>query len=208
MKRKRKAGGRRQMLRQVPRDEGSVIKSGYLWKKGEEEKGAVDSPSLICKVLTPDKNWKKRWFVLRPAHLAYYKSSAEYQLLRLLELSSVHSCTPVSLKRHDNAFGLISPVRTFYLQAKTSQEVQEWVAAIEEARLALRSDSTEGSTTASVPIPIPKRANSQPPLSVTPSPPAHMTIAHNLTSSESDDASPGITQIVERSYATHPTSPA
>jgi len=33
-----------------------VVKSGYLWKKGERR-----------------KNWKKRWFVLRTEKMAYYK---------------------------------------------------------------------------------------------------------------------------------------
>ncbi|TFK70317.1 PH-domain-containing protein [Pluteus cervinus] len=171
-------------IRAIPRgSEGTVIKSGYLWKKGERR-----------------KTWKKRWFVLRSAHLAYYKSSAEYQLLRLLELSDVHSCTPVALKRHQNAFGLVSPIRTFYLQAKTAGEVQDWVAAIEEARQALRSNPVDA--TGTNPIPIPKRSNSHPPPPITPSPPSHISAAHNLTSSESDDASPGISQIYENSFGT------
>ncbi|KAK7463444.1 hypothetical protein VKT23_006796 [Stygiomarasmius scandens] len=148
-------------------DEG-VIKAGYLWKKGERR-----------------KTWKKRWFVLRPAHLAYYKTAAEYQLLRLLELSDVHSCTQVSLKRHENAFGLVSPVRTFYLQASTPAEVQEWVQAIEETRQKL--GAIPGTSTA--PIPIPRGADrthfSPPP--ITPSPPSHI---QNATSSDSEDASP------------------
>ncbi|RXW23292.1 hypothetical protein EST38_g2569 [Candolleomyces aberdarensis] len=116
-------------------EDNKVIKSGYLWKKGERR-----------------KTWKKRWFVLRPAHLAYYKSSAEYQLLRLLDLSDIHSCTPVNLKRHDNTFGLISPNRTFYFQATSSEDVQDWVKAIEEARQTLLATSTQNS--ASTPIPI------------------------------------------------------
>ena len=34
-----------------------AIKSGYLKKKGEQR-----------------RNWKKRWFVLRPEKLSYYKN--------------------------------------------------------------------------------------------------------------------------------------
>ncbi|KAJ4477403.1 pleckstrin-like protein [Lentinula aciculospora] len=159
----------------------SVIKAGYLWKKGERR-----------------KTWKKRWFVLRPAHLAYYKTAAEYQLLRLLELADVHSCTQVSLKKHENAFGLVSPVRTFYLQAKTSAEVQEWVSAIEEARQALHSSSTQNPSSA--PIPIPRGSNhpSAPP-PITPSPPSF--VSHNATSSDSEDASPS-GQPGQRTYST------
>ncbi|KAJ7017419.1 pleckstrin-like protein [Mycena alexandri] len=137
----------------------SVIKAGYLWKKGERR-----------------KTWKKRWFVLRPAHLAYYKTAAEYQLLRLLDLSDVHSCTKVALKRHENTFGLVSPIRTFYLQAKNPGEVHDWVKAIDEARLALVAASS---------------GTAHPP-PVTPSPPSHY-----MTSSDSDDASPS----GQRSYS-------
>jgi hypothetical protein len=144
------------------------------------------------------QTWKKRWFVLRPAHIAYYKSSAEYQLLRLLELSDVHSCTPVNLKRHDNTFGLISPVRTFYLQASTPQEVQLWVKAIEEAREALLATSTQISTATPIPIPESKfksktRAASRSPsggalLSLPSSPSQPGYPMYSITSSDSEDA--------------------
>ncbi|KJA14379.1 hypothetical protein HYPSUDRAFT_208763 [Hypholoma sublateritium FD-334 SS-4] len=147
----------------------SVIKAGYLWKKGERR-----------------KTWKKRWFVLRPAHIAYYKSSAEYQLLRLLELSDVHSCTQVNLKRHENTFGLISPVRTFYLQAATPQEVQNWVKAIEDAREALLATSTRTSASTPIPIPRPRIVDSgpiPPPLSASPN-----QQSYGVTSSDSEDA--------------------
>ncbi|TFK27794.1 PH-domain-containing protein [Coprinopsis marcescibilis] len=146
----------------------SVIKSGYLIKKGERR-----------------KTWKKRWFVLRPAHLAYYKSSEEYQTLKLLDLSDVHSCTPVNLKRHDNTFSLISPHRTFYFQASSPQDVREWVTAIEDARQALLATSTRNS--ASTPIPIinrpeqPTQRGSSLAISTSPGQ------LHPITSSDSED---------------------
>ncbi|KAF9007576.1 hypothetical protein BDQ17DRAFT_1350928 [Cyathus striatus] len=169
----------------------SVIKSGYLWKKGERR-----------------KTWKKRWFVLRTAHLAYYKTSAEYQLLRLLELSDVHSCTQVTLKRHENTFGLISPTRTFYLQASSPEEVYGWVQAIEDARQALMATSTQNSATASIPIPTKTKENTAPPspsLSSLAPPPKRASSTHIVTSSDSEDASPSI----QRAYsASSPTRAA
>lgn len=131
--------------------------------------------------------------MLRPAHLAYYKTSAEYQLLRLLELSDVHSCTQVLLKKHENTFGLVSPVRTFYLQAKTPNEVKEWVDAIDEARQALMATSTQNSVSSPIAIPNANRARSssraQPP-PITPSPPpSQLSYSQNITSSDSEDAS-------------------
>ncbi|GBE87849.1 PH-domain-containing protein [Sparassis crispa] len=153
----------------------TVIKTGYLWKKGERR-----------------KTWKKRWFVLRSAHLAFYKTEAEYKLLRLLDLSDIHSCTPVVLKKHANTIGLVSPTRTFYLQAESPRNVQEWVRAINDARTSLLSTSTQSSATAPVPIPSstsgPRTQVAASQLSRSLSQSAYTT--HQLTSSESDDNSP------------------
>ena len=124
--------------------------------------------------------------MLRPAHLAFYKTSAEYKLLRLLDLTEVHSCTPVVLKKHQNTFGLVSPTRTFYLQADSPSDVRDWVAAINDARHALLTTSTRNS--ASSPIPIPTTPGARP--SRISSSPSQSPNLHQLTSSESDDASP------------------
>ncbi|KLO08792.1 PH-domain-containing protein [Schizopora paradoxa] len=158
------------------RDGECTIKSGYLWKKGERR-----------------KTWKKRWFVLRPAHLAFYKTSAEYELLRLLDLNEVHSCAPVALKRHAHALALVSPARTYYLQAHTSQDMHDWVSRLNEARENLRSSSTQTSVTAPIPIPIPQgnRQEAHSPsaqMAISTSPPS----GHIVTSdSESDDGQGG-----------------
>lgn len=145
----------------------TIIRSGYLWKKGERRKA-----------------WKKRWFVLRSAHLVYYKSSAEYQLLQLLDLGDIHTCTPVTLKKHDNTFCIVSPKRTYYLQANSPKEVQEWVKAVNEARedLQLTSTVTEGMMAASstAPIPVPRK-----PVEINRSP-SHSPHGHGITSSDSD----------------------
>ncbi|KAH9945023.1 PH-domain-containing protein [Epithele typhae] len=153
----------------------TVIKAGYLWKKGERR-----------------KTWKKRWFVLRPAHLAFYKTNAEYKLLRLLDLSEVHSCTPIVLKKHTNVFGLVSPTRTFYLQAETTPEVWDWVAAINDTRVALISTSTRNSLTQPIPIPTTptNTTHFHQPSNLSSSPSRSPQTNHQLTSSDSEDASP------------------
>jgi hypothetical protein len=129
--------------------------------------------------------WKKRWFVLRSAHLVYYKSSAEYQLLQLLDLGDIHTCTPVTLKKHDNALCIVSPKRTYYLQAGSQKEVQEWVKAVNEARedLQLTSTVTEGmviAASSTAPIPVPRR-----PGEVNRSP-SNSPYGHGITSSDSE----------------------
>ncbi|EKM58496.1 uncharacterized protein PHACADRAFT_252858 [Phanerochaete carnosa HHB-10118-sp] len=178
---------REQELARESHDE-TVLKTGYLWKKGERR-----------------KTWKKRWFVLRPAHLAFYKTSAEYKLLRLLDLSEIHSCTPVQLKKHANTFCMISPTRTFYLQAESSQAVTGWMKAINDSRQILLATSTQNTTT-TAPIPIP-RSMSQGPHPQATSPTmshSHSPYNHHLTSSESEDNSPS----KPRPYSTVNTVPS
>lgn len=100
----------------------------------------------------------------------------------------MHSCTPVNLKRHDNAFGLILPKRTYYLQAGSAAEAQAWVAAIEEAMQTLMATSTQTSANSNaIPIPgAPTTSTSKfsAPLSSSPDQPSHQ----NVTSSDSEDA--------------------
>ncbi|KAI0925531.1 hypothetical protein AcV5_008244 [Taiwanofungus camphoratus] len=160
----------------------TVIKTGYLWKKGERR-----------------KTWKKRWFVLRPAHLAFYKTDAEYKLLRLLDLAEIHTCTPVALKKHAHTFGLVAPARTFYLQAASGAQAQEWVRAINATRGALLAAATPPErTAASSPVPIPAAPSRHAPgagagqgHAQVPFSPSQSPHGLHLTSSESDDASPG-----------------
>ena len=146
--------------------------------------------------------------MLRPAHLAFYKTSAEYKLLRLLDLSDVHSCTPVQLKKHAHTFCMISPTRTFYLQADAPHAVSDWVKAINDARTALLETSTQNSAT-TAPIPIPRSASqgrqaSYHAQAASPSVShSHSPYSHHLTSSGSDDNSPS----KPRPYSMNDTNP-
>ena len=126
--------------------------------------------------------------MLRSAHLAYYKTSAEYQLHSLLDLQDVHACTPVVLKRREHTFGVVTATRTYYLQAESQQDARAWVTAIRGAREAQQLASTAAAPsapTSSLPIPIPGHSSLA---TVSPSPPSRML--HAVTSSESEDASP------------------
>jgi hypothetical protein len=159
------------------------------------------------------QTWKRRWFVLRPAHLAYYKTSAEYQLHRLLELQDVHTCTPVALKRRDNTFGVVTAMRTYLLQAESQEDAKAWVAAIREAKevqlasttatavsTPLAAAAAAATAPSSPPIPIPGRPRVP---AITPSPPSRTT--HAITSSESEEAGSPNTR---RMFAASSSSPA
>jgi pleckstrin homology domain-containing family A member 1/2 len=97
---------------------------------------------------------------------------------------------------------MISPTRTFYLQAESPQQVSEWVKAITDARTALLASSTQSSAP-TAPIPIPRSASqghrSYQPQAISPAlSHSHSPYNHHLTSSESEDNSPSTPRTYSR----------
>eukprot|EP01126_Amoeba_proteus_P061881 TRINITY_DN834_c0_g2_i13.p1 TRINITY_DN834_c0_g2~~TRINITY_DN834_c0_g2_i13.p1 ORF type:complete len:470 (-),score=80.59 TRINITY_DN834_c0_g2_i13:155-1564(-) len=80
------------------------------------------------------KNWKSRWFVIKGDQLYYFKSKQEVS--KPLGQIPLEGCTvrvePKMKKSH--CFELSSPTinKTFYIQANTKTELDEWVKCIEE----------------------------------------------------------------------------
>lgn len=98
------------------------VKSGYLLKRGERSK-------VVGRTV-----WKKRYFVLRPDRLCYYKDDREYQILRHVAVAEVHACAEIAVKKHDNSFGIVTPKRTYYVKANSPQEMHDWVQTINRVR--------------------------------------------------------------------------
>ncbi|KAF9908928.1 hypothetical protein BX616_011334 [Lobosporangium transversale] len=98
--------------------EGQILKSGYLIKKGERI-----------------KIWKKKWFVLRTSKLAYYKDSKEYVLLRIIDIRDIHKAAEVMVKNKTGVFVILTPKRTFTVQADSVAEMEEWIQAINQAKM-------------------------------------------------------------------------
>ncbi|CAG8448335.1 158_t:CDS:2 [Acaulospora morrowiae] len=101
----------------------NIIKAGYLEKKQEIR-----------------NNWKRRWFVLRPTKLAYYKSDKEYELLRILDLNDIRAVAEVKLKNRTDVFGIVTPKRTYYVQAVNKKELEEWVDVINKVKKEVQDD--------------------------------------------------------------------
>ncbi|XP_048461393.1 GRB2-associated-binding protein 3 isoform X1 [Rhincodon typus] len=86
--------------------------------------------------------WRKRWFVLRsgrmsgnPDVLEYYKNHHSKKPLRMINLTqceNVEAGLKLSKKEFQNSyiFEVKTPTRTFYLVAKTQDEMNSWVRHI------------------------------------------------------------------------------
>ncbi|XP_013365442.1 PREDICTED: GRB2-associated-binding protein 3 isoform X2 [Chinchilla lanigera] len=113
-------------------------------------------------VLTPQA-WRKRWFVLRrgrmsgnPDVLEYYRNKHSSKPIRVIDLSECavwkHAGPGFVRKEFQNNFVFIvkTTSRTFYLVAKTEEEMQVWVRSISQVcnlgHLEDGADSTESLT--------------------------------------------------------------
>ncbi|KAJ3162412.1 hypothetical protein HDU86_004892 [Geranomyces michiganensis] len=164
-----------------------VTMSGYLLKKGEKR-----------------RTWKSRWFVLRPTRLAYYQNDKEYELLKIIDMRDIHAIAEVELKKRRNVFGLVTRERTYYIQAGSGREAEDWLRALRAAHNHLRSESQSHRSSESGPSTSPTRSSrrpSNPPPAANPiihdrnasslpqQPPAQPNAHHPLASSERETAS-------------------
>ncbi|XP_062320289.1 pleckstrin homology domain-containing family A member 1a isoform X3 [Osmerus eperlanus] len=102
----------------------TVIKSGYCVKQG-----AVM------------KNWKRRYFLLEENSMSYFKSDLEKDPLRVIplkEVNKVQECKQSDIMMRDNLFEVVTPSRTFFLQADSPEEMHSWIKAVSGAIVAQR----------------------------------------------------------------------
>lgn len=80
--------------------------------------------------------------VLPRTHIPSFPISQEYQLLRILDMSEVHTVASVAMKRNENAFGIVTPKRTYYVKASSNSEMLSWVEHMMNVKTQLQMRST------------------------------------------------------------------
>uniref|UniRef100_A0A3P8TM36 DEF6 guanine nucleotide exchange factor a n=1 Tax=Amphiprion percula TaxID=161767 RepID=A0A3P8TM36_AMPPE len=96
---------------------GDVLKEGYLWKKGQLR-----------------RNWKERWFTLRPSNLAYYTGEDRKDCQGNIVLDG-NCCVEVLPDRDGKRcmFCLKTLSKTYEMSASDTKQRQEWTTAIQTA---------------------------------------------------------------------------
>ncbi|WFD17964.1 hypothetical protein MCAP1_000175 [Malassezia caprae] len=90
-----------------------VVCAGFLLKRGERR-----------------KTWKRRWVVLRPSRLAFYKNEQEYLLLNLVPTRDMRVVVPVEFRRIGTSIGIVTADRTLFLKASSQDETNMWIEAL------------------------------------------------------------------------------
>ncbi|KAM8829531.1 differentially expressed in FDCP 6 homolog isoform 4-T4 [Synchiropus picturatus] len=96
---------------------GDVLKEGYMWKKGQLR-----------------RNWKERWFTLRPSNFSYYTSEERRDCLGNIGLDG-NCCVEVLPDRDGKRcmFCLKTLSKTYEMSASDTKQRQEWTTAIQTA---------------------------------------------------------------------------
>lgn len=84
------------------------------------------------------KSWKRRYFALSESSVSYYKSDTDKEPLRtipLKEILKVCECLVKSgdLLMRDNLFEIVTPPRTYYIQADSPEDMYSWIKVISGA---------------------------------------------------------------------------
>ncbi|KAH6570041.1 hypothetical protein BASA50_006410 [Batrachochytrium salamandrivorans] len=98
-----------------------VVRQGYLLKLG----GGLP------------RQWKRRWFVLRNGHLTCYKTDSEYEVLRIISLSSMidvlSTDPPKGRSRYMHCFKVVLAKRSMLLCAESAEVAADWIGTFQTA---------------------------------------------------------------------------
>jgi len=96
---------------------GTIEREGWLTKEG----GSI-------------KSWKKRWCILRNGCLHYSKQKGTPDL-GVINLSSAGTIQEAQAKKkYPNCFEIPTPERTFYISAKNTEDMQDWISKLNTAK--------------------------------------------------------------------------
>ena len=83
------------------------------------------------------RQFKRRYFVLRPGCLEYFRNESKGELLKTVAIGDVLEVTPAferKLSKLEGELHLKTKERTFKLLAETHEEMRRWMKGIKRAR--------------------------------------------------------------------------
>lgn len=100
-----------------------------------------------------EKSWKKRWIILRRLYLFIYKDQNEYKLKDVIRIPELVNIVKLKLSGHSLAFVLIGSKESWFFEASTNQERQDWIHKI-SSLLSNQQERNADSSTLSISPPL------------------------------------------------------
>ncbi|KAJ2809263.1 hypothetical protein H4R20_000258 [Coemansia guatemalensis] len=91
------------------------------------------------------KAWNKRWCVLRSQALLIYKRLSEKKLKRIIRADEIVDVRHVSRRNHEFVFEIETPLRSFFFEASSEQELDTWLVRLQSVVSAVNSNSDTAS---------------------------------------------------------------
>jgi hypothetical protein len=141
--------------------ESNTSESNQLTSSGPAAVGATPSDAIVAKQLprvikagqatkcgAVMKNWKRRFFVLNEECLGYYKLVDEVEPIKTVAVKDMMSVGKSKIHASkENLLELVTPSRTFYIQADNGSDMREWMKAFQVV-----IDYTRSSNSLSLPV--------------------------------------------------------
>lgn len=89
------------------------------------------------------RQWKRRWAVLRPKSLAFYKDEQEYSAIKIIPMSQVVDAAEIDplSRTKELCFQIIAEEKTFRLCAPDEQSFAQWLGCLKSIIVATRKKS-------------------------------------------------------------------
>jgi len=121
----KKTAGNTSTLKRSPK----ILRKCAPYTEENMRKEILEKSGYLIKLGGRVKNWKKRWFVLMDAKLAYYKTKEDTSRKPLGQIP-LESVSSVSRSERLNTFELKTPTRTYYMTAESPEIVDGWLQAL------------------------------------------------------------------------------
>ena len=101
--------------------------------------GIASKEGYLTKMGFFRKSWSKRWFVVFKNEVRYYKKRGDKQPIRVIDLNDASEVTKENIQGRWFCFKLVTVKRTFYMEASSDSELQQWLYILKWKMSQLRS---------------------------------------------------------------------
>lgn len=101
--------------------------------------GIASKEGFLTKMGFFRKSWSKRWFVVFKNEVRYYKKRGDKQPIRVIDLNDASEVAKEQIHGRCFCFKLVTAKRTFYMEASSDSELQQWLYILNWKLSQLRS---------------------------------------------------------------------
>lgn len=113
--------------------------NSLLHPDGSPVLGIASKEGFLTKMGFFRKNWSKRWFVVFKNEVRYYKKRGDKRPIRVIDLNDATEVAEEKVQGRSFCFKIVTAKRSFYMEASSDSELQQWLYILKWKLSQLRS---------------------------------------------------------------------